>query len=152
MCDDHSRNISVCGVWKVRIGIQVSRRGNFTHTHTHIYIYRYSILIFSEVKKCEKEEDRKEIMNLINHSSHNLNLPNISKCKYKPSWSFVSFRRISISCDTFPWIKKWESPKESSPRQPTSKRKFSFKFSNNSKKSWIKFQIFPSNDNALHKL
>ena len=85
MCDDHSRNISVCGVWKVRIGIQVSRRGNFTHTHTHIYIYRYSILIFSEVKKCEKEEDRKEIMNLINHSSHNLNLPNISKCKYKPS-------------------------------------------------------------------
>ena len=77
MCDNHSRSISVCGVWNVRIGVQVSRKGSFTHTHTYIY----SILIFSEVKKCEKEEDRKEIMNLINHSSHNLNLPNISKCK-----------------------------------------------------------------------
>ena len=33
-CDGHSTSISVCGVWEVRVGVQVYRRE--FHTHIHI--------------------------------------------------------------------------------------------------------------------
>ena len=32
-CDGHSISISVCEVWKIRIGVQVSKRELCTHIH-----------------------------------------------------------------------------------------------------------------------
>ena len=33
--DGHSTNISACGVWRVRAGIQISERKLHTHIHLH---------------------------------------------------------------------------------------------------------------------
>ena len=51
--NDHSTSINACWVWRVRVGIQVSRR----ELHTHIYLNEAKVEILSCIKKRKEKKN-----------------------------------------------------------------------------------------------
>ena len=54
-CDGHSTDISACGVWGVRAGVQVSKRE--LHTHIHLNQTRVEFYLVLKKKNFELEND-----------------------------------------------------------------------------------------------